>query len=416
MTGITLLEMNRLVKKALERSLTGSYWVKAEISSYQVNQGSGHCYLELIQKDDSDGNTVARAKANWWRSSFMRQSSWFEAQTGQRLKVGLKVQVQVSVSFHENYGYSLVIQDIDPTYTLGDMAMRRREILKKLEADGVLDLNRELEMPLLPQRIAVISSATAAGYGDFCRQLTDNPYGFRFELRLFAAAMQGEHAEESVIAALDRIAELRDTFDLVVIIRGGGAVSELACFDSYNLAFNVANFPLPVITGIGHERDETVIDLVAHTKVKTPTAAAQLLVAKVLEQATIVDELSQRLVSGVQRSMEAEHRRIDLLMQKIPSLFSVLKLRQEQKMERLYERASVSLERFFTAQKHKFELYERSLRAASPELILKRGYSLTTIDGHAVRSVAQIRAGQKITTRFADGCAESNIIDIQTIN
>ena len=219
---------------------------------------------------------------------------YFEAQTGETLKVGMKVLLQVTVTFHEVYGYSLVVQDIDPTYTMGDMARRRKEILEQLTKDGVIGLNKELEIPDLPNRIAVISSATAAGWGDFRNQLDGNIYGFRFYVKLFPALMQGDDVERSVISALNAVADRRDDFDLVVIIRGGGAVSELSCFDSYNLAFNIANFPLPVITGIGHERDDTVADTVAHTKVKTPTAAAEFLINKVFDTASELENVTRR--------------------------------------------------------------------------------------------------------------------------
>lgn len=248
-----------------------------ELSDVRSNT-TGHCYLEFVQKDPRSNNLVAKARGMIWSNIYRLLKPYFEETTGQLFASGIKVLVKVTVQFHELYGYSLTVLDIDPAYTLGDMARRRREILMQLEEEGVLTLNKELEMPVLPQRIAVISSATAAGYGDFCHQLQHNSGGFFFYTELFPALMQGNQVEESVLAALDRINDRVNEFDVVVIIRGGGATSDLSGFDTYLLAAACAQFPLPVITGIGHERDDTVLDSVAHTRVKTPTAAAELLI------------------------------------------------------------------------------------------------------------------------------------------
>lgn len=273
---VSLLELNRLVRDALELSMPGDYWVEAELAD--VRESAGHCYMELVQKDEFGSTPVARASAKCWRSTWMLARPHFERVTGERIHAGMKVLLQVHAQFHENYGFSWIVTDIDPTFTLGDMARKRMEIVRTLKEEGVFDLNRELSIPLFAQRIAVISSATAAGYGDFCSQLSNNAYGFDFIVELFQAVMQGEQVEQSVIAALNRINECADLFDCVVIIRGGGATSDLSGFDTLALAENVANFPLPVITGIGHERDESVLDMVANTKVKTPTAAAAFLI------------------------------------------------------------------------------------------------------------------------------------------
>jgi exodeoxyribonuclease VII large subunit len=322
----------------------------------------------------------------------------------------MKVLLQVTVTFHEVYGYSLVVQDIDPTYTMGDMARRRKEIIDQLTKDGVIGLNRELEIPLLPQRIAVISSATAAGWGDFRNQLANNVYGFRFYVKLFQAAMQGDDVERSVIAALDAVAEHRDDFDLVIIIRGGGAVSELSCFDSYNLAFNIANFPLPVITGIGHERDETVADVVAHTKVKTPTAAAEFIINRVFDTAQALESLSRRLGDAIMNRMNAENMRLEKLSQKLPSLFAVLRARHEQILENIWNRSAAGVRNLLTAKSHRLELMEKSIAAADPALILKRGFSLTRLNGRVVKCASDLKPGDRITTALADGTFESEII------
>ena len=263
-----------MVRRSLQTCFPDALWVQAELSDVRAN-ASGHCYLEFVQKDASGNSLVAKARGIIWAGTFARLKPYFERETGQAFVSGIKVLVKVTVGFHELYGYSLTVTDIDPTYTLGDMARRRREILERLKQEGVLTLNKELELPELAQRIAVISSPTAAGYGDFCKQLRDNAFGFVFYPCLFPAVMQGDKVEASVISALNRIYEKFDRWDAVVIIRGGGATSDLSGFDTYDLAVNCAQFPLPVITGIGHERDDTVIDMVAHTRVKTPTAAAE---------------------------------------------------------------------------------------------------------------------------------------------
>jgi exodeoxyribonuclease VII large subunit len=316
----------------------------------------------------------------------------------------------VTVSFHELYGYSLVVHDIDPTYTLGDMARRRREILEQLEKEGVIGLNRELEIPVLPQRVAVISSATAAGYDDFRDQLLRNMYGFAFYLRLFPAVMQGNDAERSVIAALNAIAARRELFDVVVIIRGGGSVSELSCFDSYNMALNIANFPLPVITGIGHERDDTVADVVAHSKVKTPTAAAEFLIDRMFDSASLLDDLTRRMVESVSDRMNDEKMRIQQISQKLPTLFAVLKVRQEQLLDNIWTRAHNGVRNVMTEREYRLGIIDKVLTAADPVLILKRGFSLTRCDGHTVQSVSDLKRGDRLTTIFADGSVESEII------
>lgn len=409
MEAITLLELNGRVKSTLQFEMPDAYWVQAEISSISPS-GQGHCYIELVQKDPTGRNFLAKAKANIWRGTWLKLKPYFEAQTGESLKVGMKVLLQVTVTFHEVYGYSLVVQDIDPTYTMGDMARRRKEILEQLAKDGVIGLNQELEIPALPNRIAVISSATAAGWGDFRNQLDGNIYGFHFYVKLFPALMQGDDVERSVISALNAVAERRDDFDIVVIIRGGGAVSELSCFDSYNLAFNIANFPLPVITGIGHERDDTVADVVAHTKVKTPTAAAEFIINKVFDSASELENLTRRMSEAVTDRMNAESIRIERLSQKLPSLFAVLKTRQEQVLETIWIRSLNGVRNLLTAQSHKLEIMDKSISAADPVVILKRGYSLTRLNGRVVKGASDLKKGDRLTTVFADGSVESEII------
>lgn len=409
METLSLLELNGRVKSTLQFEMPDAYWVQAEISSISPS-GQGHCYLELVQKDATGRNFLAKAKANIWRGTWLKLKPYFEAQTGETLKVGMKVLLQVTVTFHEVYGYSLVVQDIDPAYTMGDMARRRKEILEQLARDGVIGLNKELEIPALPHRIAVISSATAAGWGDFRNQLDGNIYGFRFYVKLFPALMQGDDVERSVVSAMNAVAARRDDFDLVVIIRGGGAVSELSCFDSYNLAFNIANFPLPVITGIGHERDDTVADVVAHTKVKTPTAAAEFIINRVFDTASELENLIRRMSDAITGRMNAENVRIERLSQKLPSLFAVLKARQEQLLETVWIRSVNGLRNLITAQTHKLEILDKTLAAADPAVILKRGYSLTRAGGRVVKCASDLKKGDRLTTVFADGSVESEII------
>lgn len=316
---------------------------------------------------------------------------------------GIKVLVQVTVSFHELYGYSLTVQDIDPTYTLGDMARRRKEILKQLEEEGVLLLNKELDIPRLPQRVAVISSSTAAGYGDFCHQLKNNPGGFYFYTELFPALMQGDRVEESVLAALDKINSRLESFDVVVIIRGGGATSDLSGFDTYLLAAACAQFPLPVITGIGHERDDTVLDSVAHTRVKTPTAAAEFLIGCMNDAAEELEMLAGRLYGGVRELLAQEHRKLVSYRNRIPSAayryisdakFALLTVRKD-----IVQAATSSLSRHH----HRLELLQQRLTDVSPEKQLARGYSITLKNGRIVKNVSSLNEGDEITTRLYQG-------------
>ncbi len=427
---LSLFELNSLIKGALEYTLTDSYWVRAEVSGLNIAY-NGHCYLELVQKNEDDSGLLTKSRATIWNGVFRQIKPKFEKETGQRLSAGMNILVKVRVEYHQLYGLSLNILDIDPTYTMGDMERRRREILLRLSSEGVIDLNKELIIPMVPNRVAVISSANAAGYGDFMDQLNSNSYNFFFETHLFQAVMQGEKAEESIIAALDSIALNYNFWDVVVIIRGGGATSELSCFDSYNLAVNVANFPIPIITGIGHERDDTVIDVVSNTRVKTPTAAAELLIGKMLKSTNLLYEFSGRLKESMFNVMDTEKRRIELLSQKIPSLFKVIKIGQEKRIDSMREAISRAVrarysdgiyrcqsieiylnnivKKIFLSEKHRIELLEKDIDAASPEIILKRGYTLTLKEGKIISSSLNLLTGDSITTMFADGKIESSV-------
>lgn len=406
--ALSLYELNGLVKRTIRDRMSETYWVQAELSDVRSNY-SGHCYLEFIQKDASGNNLIAKARGTIWSNIYKMLKPYFEQETGQAFASGIKVSVRVSVDFHELYGYSLTVLDIDPTYTVGDMERKRREILRLLEEEGVIDLNKELEMPVLPQRIAVISSATAAGYGDFCNQLSNNPRGYGFYTELFPAIMQGERVEESIIAALDAIYARLEAFDVVVIIRGGGATSDLSGFDTYELAANCAQFPLPIITGIGHERDDTVIDLIAHTRVKTPTAAAAFLVACMDQVADRLDNLSFRLQQGVRNRLLWEHRRIEGLKQRIPS--SAYKRISDAKYGLLAANRDLQMatRQFLSMKKHRLELLQQRLNDALPEKQLARGYSITLKNGKAVKDASALKEGDTLVTLLYKGKVESVI-------
>ena len=410
--ALSLYELNGLVKRSIRSCLPDTYWVQAELSDVRSNY-SGHCYLEFIQKDAGGNNLIAKARGTIWSNIYKMLKPYFEQETGQAFTSGIKVLVQVSVEFHELYGYSLTVLDIDPTYTVGDMERKRREILRQLEEEGVIDLNKELEMPMLPQRIAVISSATAAGYGDFCNQLQNNSRGYGFYTELFPAIMQGERVEESVLAALDTINARIEEFDAVVIIRGGGATSDLSGFDTYLLAASCAQFPLPIITGIGHERDDTVLDKVAHTRVKTPTAAAEFLIGCMDKVADKLDDLAYRLQSGVRNRLLWEHRRMDSLKQRIPN--AVYKRISDAKYELFVAQRNLASasKAFLTSKTHRLELLQQRLDDALPEKQLARGYSITLKDGKAVKDASALKEGEKLITVLHQGRIESVIENIQ---
>lgn len=423
----TLFELNRLVRQSIELTLQGEFWVEAELS--EARENNGHCYMSLVQKDEAGNTPLAKASAKCWRSSWLPLRQKFEKITGMRVCPGMKVLLKVYPQFHEAFGFSWIVVDIDPTYTLGDMARRRMEIIKRLEEEGVLELNKQLPLPMFMQRIAVVSSPTAAGYGDFRDQLQTNPYGYRFSITLFPATMQGEGVEQSIVGALNEIYQREAGFDCVVIIRGGGASSDLSGFDSLALAENVANFPLPVIAGIGHERDETVVDIVAHTSVKTPTAAAALLIDNLHSVDQLLSDMRQRIYNNVRLTMQAERQRLAHLSQVIPTLFSLVSTRQlsridalsqcllsaaqqqvaesKGKTELMAERIPAAVGRRLSDERHRLEMLSHSVRALDPQLILDRGYSITLLNGKAVRNSSELAPGDELHTRFAEGEVKS---------
>lgn len=427
MAALTLYELNSMVRDVVELGMPGSYWVEAELS--EVRERSGHCYMELVQKDLTGNSTVARASARCWRSTWASVRPGFEQVTGEHFRAGLKVLLQVHAQFHENFGFSWIVTDIDPAYTLGDMARRRQEIIRILKEEGVFDLNKELCLSLFASRIAVVSSESAAGYGDFCNQLDTNAYGFAFSVRLFPAVMQGERTEGSIISALDAINSEADDFDCVVIIRGGGAVSDLSAFDSLALAENVANFPLPVITGIGHERDESVLDMVANKRVKTPTAAAALLIENLKHTYDRIVQAQERISVSFSRRMDYERVRLERVSGRIPVLFSLVKTRQQARIDSLFARVGAAAGRIvaeerlrldrlsvalapavrqrLSAENHRLELLGQRISAVDPAILLRRGYSITLHNGRAVYSPGQLSDGDVIETRLAEGNVRS---------
>ena len=401
-----------MVRDAIEMQLPDEYWVEAELS--ECREHGGHCYMELVEfatppsdlwsgMGDRANTPVARASAKCWRQTWLMLKPHFERVTGQPLRAGMKVLLRVYAQYHEVYGFSWIVSDIDPTYTIGDMARKRQEIIRQLKEEGVYDLQRELRIPLFAKRIAVISAPNAAGYGDFCRQLEDNEYGFPFSVTLFPAIMQGEQVEKSVIAALEEIYPLSDRFDCVCIIRGGGATADLSGFDTLALAEHVAQFPLPVITGIGHERDESILDMVANTRVKTPTAAAALLIDNLHNVLDRIIQAENVIGHYVTDHIRRQQQRISQFSTLIPTLALRALTAGRHRIELLENRLPVAIERRLTGQKHLLDRIALQLQGHDPQLLLARGYSITLKDGHAVRDPQQLQPGDEIETRVEKG-------------
>jgi exodeoxyribonuclease VII large subunit len=428
---LTLLELNSVVRAAVAENLPDSYWVRAETSDVRVNASSGHCYLEFVEKDEHSAMLVAKAKGNIWARNFAVIKAKFENETQQRFSSGLKVLVRVTVVFHELYGYSLNVIDIEPSYTLGDMLRRRREIIERLKKEGVFDLNRELPVPTLPQRIALITSPTAAGYEDFINQLNDNEYGFVFYIKLFPAVMQGDRTEESIIAALDVINKHVELFDVVVIIRGGGSASDLSCFDTYALAANCAQFPLPVITGIGHERDDSILDLVAHTRLKTPTAVAAFLIDSLCRPFNELCKLQTGVCDSVTAIVRTEKNRLQTLSVRMPDMITARLERRRNNLnttvarlialpqrvsasvkncEALNERLRYATTNIFAARRQALKLHEQYFRMVAPENILRRGYALAYRNGMLIKRADALTIDDYLTLRFHDAQRNAVIV------
>lgn len=423
---LSLFELNNLVRQTLELNFTRRYWIVAELSEVRP-AASGHCYVEFVEKDPRSNSLRAKAGGMIWRDVYPLLAANFQQKTGQRLAAGLKVLVEVSVVFHELYGYRLNVCNIDPTYTLGEVARLRQEIIDQLKSDGVLELNKELVLPRPLLRIAVISSATAAGYGDFCRQLQQS--GYPFTMKLFSATMQGKQVGISIIEALDEVAGETDRWDVVAIIRGGGAVSDLGGFDDYDLAYNVAQFPLPVLTGIGHERDDTVIDFIANTRLKTPTAVAAFLIDRQAQELQLLDALTQHARHAVESQMKqwqlalssltgrlnigrtqfVGKERVALLRLQSRLYVAMQQRLAEARMQqtRLQLAYKTALSSRLLRERHRLQILQQSVRLASPSRLLARGYSITLKNNKVVKDVSQLKRGDEIVTVMNGGRVKS---------
>ena len=415
MNTLSLFELNNLISALVEESVPESLWVTGELAEGRPGSG-GHYYGELVQKDAQGMKIIARARINSWARNYNMVRVRFLRETGQELRPGMKVQFLVRVTFHEVYGYSLNVLDVDSRYTLGDMARRRQQILAQLEAEGIIDDNRTLPMPYMLRRIAVISSDTAAGYGDFCQQLLHNEWGLYFHVRLFPAFMQGNRVEETVMEALEAIAAQEAEWDAVVIIRGGGAVADLSDFDSYPLAAAVAQFPLPVFTGIGHDRDETVLDRVAHTSLKTPTAVAAFILDYQSQHLAHLQALQDLIVQHVRRHLEREHLRLSHLSHTLPLSFARVRERQEYRLLTLSQTLQQSLLRRFERERHRLDMLQQRTQALDPEILLQRGYSMTFCEGRLVKDASRLQPGQHLVTRLASGEVESIVHEQRIID
>ncbi len=428
MEHLSLFTLNKTIGEALAKNLEPSYWVVAEIGEMRHNQ-KGHCYLELVEKEDD--KIKAKSRATIWSYTYRNLSGWFESLTGQSLSAGMKILCNVTVQYHEVYGFSLNIRDIDAQYTLGERAKRRQEILQKLMDDGVFEMNKELNLPIVPQRIAVISSKTAAGFGDFMDQLTGNEFGFQFDIQLFQSTMQGDQAAASIIESMHQVFSSTDDFDLLVIIRGGGASLDLDCFDSYELGSHIAQFPLPVVTGIGHERDETVADMVAHTKMKTPTAVAEFIISGVRNYEMKLEEHFNTLVNKLNETIEEDISKLSLLSfrfqrntQKLLNEQHLILNQREQTLKfghqnalKFHERKLDELKyilskhpkRLVQKQQSMLDHLDKELNVLDPEQVFKRGYSITTVNGINIHQLKQIEKGANITTITENLVLESTI-------
>ena len=403
---LTLSQLQKLVKATLDEAFALPVWVSAEIAEIKINY-SGHCYLELVEKGGDNGVPLSQARAVIWRTAYARIAGYFEAETGQRLAAGIRILARVMISYHELYGFSLNILDIDPTFTLGDMERQRQITIERLQREGVWDINRENPLPQVVQRIAIVSSRQAAGYQDFCKELGKSPYAF--SLTLFDAFMQGAGAEDSIVAALDAVADRMEEFDAVVIIRGGGSASDLNCFNAYRLCTHVAQFPLPVLTGIGHDKDTSVADMVAHTALKTPTAVAGWLVERMDTIDAWLDNAALQLRDNVLVTSRAQELRLQELSSHL--LFHAKGLLRQRGMalEQMRETLAASAGNFLARQASRLGNAAELVAGRSPERILRLGFAIVRTDGKAVFSAAQVGKGDTLDIEVADGRIEGTV-------
>lgn len=404
--ALSLSELLTSVKELIKEGLPDLYWVIAEIAEAKENQ-KGHLYLTLVQKQGD--RLLAQTKANIWAYEYRNILDKFRSATGEGFKVGMKVMVLVSVEFHELYGMSLVIKDIEPSYTIGDMALKKKAIIERLKAEGLIDRNKSLSLPLVPQRIAIISSPQSAGYEDFVVTLTHNQYGYYFEHKLFASMMQGDEVKTNMIECLNKISACKDDFDLVVIIRGGGSSVDLSCFDDYEIANAVAQCPLPVITGIGHEKDDTVLDIVAHTRLKTPTAVAEFIISG-------MRAFEEQLIGAFKRVRDLTLEALNTHRQRLQSLSNRLTYSAKTNTTTAFNHLKVLDLRLRQSQRHLIELhltkltrFKQAVKHLSPENILQRGYSITYLNGKALKDASTAKNGDVIETRLKVGTLKSII-------
>lgn len=430
---VTLFELNNLVREIIENQLPYAYWVEAEIS--EMRQVKGHCYIELIQKDITGDTPIARASAKCWKNNWYEIYERFIRVTQQDIMPGMKILAQVYATFHEAYGFSWIITDINPEYSLGEMAQKRQMIIERLREQGVLDLQKQLTLSPFANRIAIISGSTAAGYEDFERQLKDNKHGLKFDTTLFQAVMQGGQTTPTIIEALDKIYQKEHLYDAIVIIRGGGATSDLSGFDTLALGENIANFPIPIITGIGHQRDSTVADQVAHIQAKTPTAAATLLVDNLYETYCMIKTCEYRIVQSTKKKLELENLRISTIKRRLPDTARLLLNKHNHTIREIHARIRnacnmrlthhkglmIPLRRqilhqarqLIITKRHQIEIIKQKIMAADPERLLERGYAITyDSKGHIIKDAGQICQGDVITTKLKKGSITSQTIKI----
>ena len=427
---IDLLELQARIKESIADAFPGRYWVKAEIASWSP-RANGHCYLSLSQS--RGGKSIAEARAMIWSWKYLQLTQFFEASTGEKLQAGITVLVQVQVNFSELYGVSLFIENIDPAFTLGEKALERKKAIEKLAAEGYMDMQKELALPDLPYRLAVITSQTAAGYQDFRKHLLNNPEGYAFRLDLFEALMQGEQAPASIMDALEEAGE--KGYDAVLLLRGGGSELDLACFDDFDLAVAIATCPVPVVTAIGHDKDVHIADMVAHSSVKTPTALADLFLEAYEAQDAVLDRLGQRVAAAVLRIASREelrlgtldarvHRAIqgrvsalEILLQRSIGRISKGLLLKYADVARLREGAAHRVQ--FAAQARvssevsRVALKEALIKASDPRNILALGYVLVSgKDNKVLKTVEKVAKGDRIGVRFSDGSLTAQVDEI----
>jgi exodeoxyribonuclease VII large subunit len=405
-TAYSLYELNAAIKSVIGAAFSEAYWVTAEIAELKCNQ-RGHCYLELVEKDDD--KTVAQTKATIWAYEYRKLSHKFQTATNESIRPGMKIMLLAVVNFHEVYGLSLNIRDIDPTYTLGEMARKRKEVIERLRKEGLLELNKSLPLPLVPQRIAVISSPTAAGYGDFFNQLDTNRYGYQFVHVLFPVLVQGQDAERSIIEAIGKIGKYRHLFDVAVIIRGGGSAVDLNCFDNYALAAQIAGCPIPVITGIGHEKDDTVADIVAHTRMKTPTAVAEFLVSGLRSFEDKVIDIRNSIKTYTERILQDIRYRLHSLARQLCYIPGRAVSDQHNKLLLLQGSLRNFANKRLQKADYTLDRTEQALRLLDPVNVLRRGYSITRHNGKILKDASLVSKGAAIDTTLYKGSIVSII-------